>query len=121
MNHPSPLRVDTPFYGRTRLVRGGPWVPAALLRRCCCTIGGGDENAEHDWTEACDRYPRLVAIVAGEVKDPLDPGAAWPWHPLSRAEHDYLVADMEWCRQWSPGSPLANPRRPVSRAHVDLI
>lgn len=100
------------YYTRT-LVPGGPRVPARIWRPCHCTVNGGDDNRQHDWSETCDRFPPLACDVDGRA---VDPAEAWTWlakNPISRREYEFMAADAEWCRRHAPGDPKANPRQRV--------
>lgn len=113
-------RVDHPEPGffRIRRTKGGVWTPVRIWRPCLCTIGGQDE--EHEWTDACDRYPGLSALVDGwETVDPLE---IWMnCHPIEQAEYEFLVNDHAWARSNAPHLPEASPRRPVNLSDMDPL
>lgn len=100
-----------PGFFKMRLVKGGPWVPARIHRPCHCTINGGLINAAHAWRDTCDRFPRLVAEIAGEDAD------LWRvWEngrPIPQAEYDHLMRVRSWAETYAPGAPEANPRQAV--------
>lgn len=104
----------------TRLVKGGPEVPARIWRPCHCTINGGDDNRVHDWRDSCDRFPALACEVDGRPVDPLE---AWTWlakQPIGRAEFEFMTADAEWCRQHAPDDPKASPRQKVDWNAINI-
>ncbi len=108
-------RIDIPetgFYW-TRLVKDGPKVPARIWRPCRCTVNGGDEQAEHDWSETCDRYPRLRCMVGDRDRDPV---LTWPslaGRAIPLSEFRFLIAATKWEQAYAPHLPLANPRAPI--------
>lgn len=99
-------------YFVVRLVKGGPLVPARIVRLCHCTPVGGDEQRPHDWTEDCDRFPGCVGEVAGE---PADASLIWETRkaeiPAERYAH--LMRVREWAIRHAPDLPEANPRQPI--------
>lgn len=62
------VATDEPMPGtyKIRMSRNGVFVPVWIGRLCCCTVGGGDENLEHEWSPACDRFPPLIALRNGK-------------------------------------------------------
>lgn len=109
------IRIDRPEPGYycTKLTKGGPKVPARIWRPCVCTVNGGDDQIEHEWSDTCDRHPPLRCTVAGYERDPLE---AWPWlagHAITEGEFRYLTDAMDWDRQHDPAAPLTNPCKPI--------
>jgi hypothetical protein len=101
-------RPEPGFY-RMKRVKGGVWVPVRVWRPCRCTIGG---EAEHEWSDACDRHPPLRALIDGH--EDADPLPLWTWlHPITEAEYWFLVEDHAWARANAPELPEADPQRPV--------
>lgn len=103
MNAP---RVDQPQpgYYKTKLVRGGPWVPARIW---------WEPPLDPVTGELLDRPPMLLAERAGK---PVDPYELWPHvagREISEAEYRYLVDDAAWCQEWAPHEPQARPRERV--------
>ncbi len=93
------------FYQR-RMVRGGVWVPVAI------------------WIEDGDRCPETGALMSDQVirctlaGETADPFAEWLHccdRPISKAEHDYLLALIRHADQHEPDAPEAN-----RRAAIDL-
>ena len=106
-----------PGYFRTRLVKGGVWVPAVIRRICVCTVNGGGDQVEHDWNEECDRYPRLEAEV--DLK-PAAVDRVWmSGEPITKAQYDYLVTSTAWDRENDINSPAATPRKAIDLDQVD--
>lgn len=108
---PDAPRIDAPQIGffRTRLVKGGPYVPARIHRPCHCTVNGGDANTEHPWRDTCDRHPPLQGEQDGK---PISAFALWPrviGSEITEAEYRFMTADAEWCRAHAPQEPAANP------------
>ena len=107
------LNDPQPGFFKVRLVRGGPLVPAALCRPCCCTIGGGHDNTPHDWTEACDRYPQLTAFVDGVERFEWV-RRVWEYgYESTASEYDLMTRKRAWDETYDPASPAANPTKPV--------
>lgn len=94
-------RVDLPEPGlyRSRLVRGGPWVPVKITQE------------ESGWT---------VAVGVGRTETALDPWAI-PWMRdryhfalrVDQAEFDYLMAQARWAQRHNPDHPAASPDQPI--------
>lgn len=67
---------------KTRLVRGGLWVPAHVF---------WETPRDPETGEVMDRPLRLACLVAGEERDPWD---VWPLHPVGEDEYRRLLAEM---------------------------
>lgn len=106
MNEPQPGLY------RMRLVKGGPLVAARIHRPCCCTVNGGEANAEHPWRDDCDRFPPLRGEVDGRPRDAIS-----VWHSrierITEAEFRFLRDASAWDRKHAPDAPGANPDKPV--------
>lgn len=94
--------VDSPREGyyRTRMVRGGPFVPVHIWY-------GPPHDPETG--EIMDRSPRWNALRNG---DPCDAAEVWNWccaHPINETEYHYLLRLKEWAVQHAPNEPEANP------------
>lgn len=102
---------------RLRLVAGGPWVPARISRPCHCTVLGGAGQVEHPWTDACDRFPPLLAEIAGRepATDAATVERVWTGQPVEEAEWRRLVAVAGWARDFAPDAPEATPERAIDR------
>lgn len=110
-----PIDLNRPLTGyyKTKLVKGGPFVPARIFRNCCCTVNGGDDNIGHPWRMSCDRFPQLRAEVDGQARDPFQ---IWSWvakHPITEAEFRYMTDMRDWAEENAPALPEADPRTPV--------
>lgn len=98
--------IDRPQEGwfRTRLVKGGPLVPARIWRSVATDPLTG---------EALDRSPILQAEINGK---PIDPYELWPRvadRRITEAEFKFMTADSEWCQRHAPNEPAANPGKPI--------
>lgn len=116
-------RIDRPESGfyRTRLVKDGAWVAARIWRPCSCTVNGGDSQAEHDWRDTCDRYPRLRCEVDGKDRDPV---LAWPslaGRAISESEFQYLNDTADWARKYAPTDPAATPGRAINLGEMPSL
>jgi hypothetical protein len=70
--------------------------------------------------EELDRSPRAQAFVNGTYTE-MD--EVWPRcgrHPITKDEHDHLVALQQWGLENAPDSPQANPRKPVDLLSAPL-
>ena len=108
-------RTDTPQPGffRFRMTRGGPYVGARIMRTCCCTVNGGEDNAPHEWDETCDRFAPLTCFADG-VERPGAMSRVWLYgEPIERAEYDFMVADASWTRDHAPDDAKANPTEAI--------
>ncbi len=104
-------RIDIPQAGwfKVRLRRRGPYVGACIVRECSCTVNGTDTSAPHEWSETCDRFAPLTAYVDG-VEQPGRVQSLWlSGFPIDRGEHDFMVADAAWAREYATDEPKANP------------
>lgn len=103
-----------PGYFKTKLVRGGPLVPAEIRF-------GQDP-------EAPDRSPLWEALINGKhvrtpSPDPVQAGVFRIWEsatPISREEFRFLTDDTEWCLEHAPNDPQANPERRASTLSLPL-
>ena len=92
----------------TKLVSGGPWVPARIwLEQEVCPETGELLGPEI-----------LKCEINGRERDPIE---AWPWlasNPIDEGAFAYLVAKEEFARQWAPHEPAANPFKRVDWSNV---
>lgn len=97
-------------YFQLRMVKNGPWVPAMIVRRCRCTVNGGDDQAEHDWQASCDRFPPETGIIH-DGKDDLGrvDHIRTYGHPISKERYDLMAARAAYDRTHHPASIGANP------------
>jgi hypothetical protein len=92
---------ETPHVGwfMTRVVRGGPWVPARIFIE----------------QEVCEETSELLSDevmrceIAGRLRDPYE-----SWHylfqePIEEAAYLYLMARAEYAQAWAPQEPAAKP------------
>jgi hypothetical protein len=110
----APIDLNCPRIGwyKTKLVKGGPVVPARIARICRCTLLGGEE-CPHAWTDDCDRYPRLTCVVNGIERNPLDWWVRIAKHPIAEDEYNKLEARRTLAERFARSSPAANPRRAI--------
>ena len=97
-------KLVRPGYWMARFVRNGPFVP--MLIEWCDHEPGNPANI-------LDTGPYLIAIVAGEHRDPIAAFCAHEKRPISRAEYLYQIADLAWCRQYKPDEPKLSPHRRI--------
>lgn len=101
------MRIDQPEpgYWLQRLVKGGPWVPCAIVLRACPHEPGNPENVMGPET----RSPTLVGLRAGRECDPHD---VWisRGEEITRTEYEFRLARMRWSAKHAPEAPEARPR-----------
>jgi hypothetical protein len=96
-----------PGFFVTRLVRGGPMVPAVIWRPCPLEI-----DPYEGIIQPLDRYPHLRARILDRDVHPETVWAAGRAVPM--AEWRFLTAMVAWARIWAPDHPLANPKTPIA-------
>lgn len=90
------------FYKRC-LVAGGPWVPARIWREPYPDpVTGKDTGTD---VMRCE--------VAGRPRDPMAEFVRLSMNPIKESDFKYLVAAMEHAKAHKPGSPLADPAKPI--------
>ncbi len=99
----------TPGFFKTRLIAGGPWVPARLWY-----------EAERDELGAICDDVRFFAEIDGQPTDPFSP-RGWPWRRISVVDFQFMTAAAAWDREYDPQSPAANPERPVTQSEVRIV
>lgn len=92
---------------------------AEVVRLCRCTIGGG----EHEWCDACDRFPQPVLMLADGTLESIDTlratyaGTMDPYQSakfIGEARFRYLH-DLElWAIHHNPAHPIANTKRKIN-------
>lgn len=106
------INIPVAGFYKTKLVRGGPWVPVYLWFGC---------PHDPDTGEELDRSPRWQAERLGRLV-PVD--AVWPFcalHPIDQAEHNFLLADHRWHVQYKPDAPQAMPRSKIDLTKLPPI
>lgn len=111
-----PRRIDRPEIGWWLMrfgERGSALVPASILL-LRTTHEPGDES------NAMDRSAHWCGFINGK---PVPWDTVWlrRGKPISRQEHDYLVADSAWSRQYAPREPSADPERTVNLREIAPI
>lgn len=106
-------RGKPPFYFKMRMVSKGPYVACKVGRMCVCTVNGGDENASHEWSESCDRFPPIASEINGE-SFPLERAIAGrQLGTITKAEYEYLLDSAAWDAAHDENSPLAEPMQRI--------
>jgi len=83
---------------RTRLVKGGPYVPAVIW---CHQPVDQSGRLTDDEVFKCKIYRKV-----------FDPMTAWTWlahDPITESAYLYLYQKLEWAAIHEPDSPEANP------------
>lgn len=103
-----------PFYFKLRLVHKGPFVACKIGRICACTVNGGDDNADHEWEESCDRYPQISALINGVSHDLERAIRGGQLQTIKKADYDYLLDSAKWDAAHDQDSPLATPEQQIN-------
>ena len=110
----SPRRMDAPQPGfwLMRLTKGGPRVPASIQIVHTVFEPGRAGNR-------MERSPFLAAFIAGE---PVAIEDVWlrRGETVTKAEHDFRVADLCWARANAPDEPQASPRKRIDLMQAKL-
>jgi hypothetical protein len=103
----APRVIDRPEpgYWLVRLIKDGPWVPAAIVRVQTMHEPGEPDNL-------MERSPFLAAEIAG---DTVAVDEVWQrrGQPITADEYVQRVAQIKWARQHAPHDPIANPRERI--------
>jgi len=105
--HEGGFDPDVPEAGfyRMRLRQG------AMFSAVCIWLGAPVDPATGE--EVPERGERWQASMNNE---PVPIDHVWPRcakHPITKAEHDYMLSRQAWGRDVDPDGPDANPQRPV--------
>lgn len=111
-------RVDQPRPGfwLTRMVKGGPLVPALIFMTCPWVEPdiNGDAHPD-DWCFPSDRTRQLHGMLGGKR---CDADAIWTrrGEPCTADEYEFRLARAQWAKTWAPDQPEADPRKPITSA-----
>lgn len=107
-----PPNLDEPKCGyyRRRLVRAGPWVPAAIWM-----------HAELDETGELASDETLCCEVAGTPRDALDEWSYLCGQPISESEYRLMHKQRQWARAYAPHEPIANERKAVDHLKTPIL
>ena len=95
---------------RIRLVKGGTFVPAIIFQACPAMPCEWDIEPD-EWFSPLDRSRPLQALVNGQDSDVEK---VWIFgQPISQEEYEFMLADSEWCAEFTPNDPKANPYKAV--------
>jgi hypothetical protein len=107
-------QLDKPECGwwRVRLTKGGPFAAASIQYEQTLHEPGEPSNL-------MERSAIMTARINGEVVLLAD---VWERRkePITKASHDYMVADTAWAKKFSPDEPQANPRKKVDWLQAPL-
>ncbi len=100
-------QIDKPMpgYWMIRLAKGAPEVPACIEYEQTTHEPGNPENV-------MERSAVLTARIRGEVV-PIDRVWLRRGRTITKAEHDFQVADARWAERHAPAEPKANPDKPI--------
>jgi 5'-3' exonuclease len=88
---------------KTKVVRGGPWVPARVWR---------DEEVDFV-TGAKTGFDIVKCEVDGKPRNPLSAWIAIAKMPISATDFDHMVALASWSKKYAPTSAEANTGIPI--------
>lgn len=90
-------------YFKTRLVRGGPCVPARIFR-----------DEEKDFvTGKLTGFDIVKCEINGKAKNPLREWLQLARMPITKADFDHRVAVSDWAKKYDPNSSEANEDRAI--------
>jgi len=117
--HPEPGYFSMRLGKGARLVAARIYRPCPMVEPCRDVMIGGivypdiepGEVCAADWCRPLDRSRPLRADIAGK---PCDPLKIWENGTFStRAEWEYLTADLEWAKKYAPDTPQARPTQAI--------
>lgn len=96
---------DDPFAGwfQTRLIKGGPWVPARSYLR---------QSVDPDTGELLEPE-ELVCEVRGKVRDINRWWGRLMTTPISRQAYEAMLEAIERAGSEDPTNPILNPTQPI--------
>ena len=101
------MHVGETRYYRTKIVKGGPYVP------CCLWFRDGARDPK---TKELLSDQQIGATIAGE--DTQDFYAICQrfrfWEVIEKPEYDYLLSVLQWSQQNETSDPLANPKQAIN-------
>ena len=98
-----------PGHYKTRLVKGGPFVPARVW------LNETDKDEAGDYLED----QGLMMEIDGEFINPQYIDQKWVWmmgNPITKQEYDFLLADSDHAKQYRPDDPKAQPTKSIDLA-----
>jgi hypothetical protein len=109
MNYARQIDRPTETFFRTRLIKGGPWVPASIYRPEAVEI---EETLTEKIVHVLDRWPALEAEINGKQVKVMD---LWQSSAveITKQDYDFLVGWREWARVHSPEDPVLRPEAPI--------
>lgn len=90
-------------YFKTRMVRGGGWVPARIWR----------EEEKDFITGQLTGFDVVKCEVNGKPRNPLREWVQLARFPITKGDFDYRVAAGGWAKQHDPNSSEANPHKVI--------
>lgn len=106
--------INVPIAGfyKSRMVRGGPWVPIRIWNGPPKDPLTGEE-LDRSWRWQAERLGREIDVFT-----------VWPYcamHSITREEYDFLLADHKWAVEHAPDEPAANPKTPINHLKIKPI
>lgn len=97
-------------YYQTRLVSGGPWVPARIWR-----------DPEKDFITGQETGMDLLQCLVGtSPKDPVHEWERLARYPIKQDHYEYMRETVRWARVHAPHEPEADPTKPIDWNKVEL-
>lgn len=108
-----------PGHYKTRLVRGGPYVPVRI-HWGSPVIDGEEQDRAPRWLVTVDGATDFVETgdAGYRCRVPLDVWRYWPWcgkHPIGEPEYRYLIDKAKWAKEHAKDRPEAHPRKAVDK------
>lgn len=120
------LSNPQPGYYKTRLVKGGPWVPAVIYRRCPFVLPSdeldGRPAAPDEWFIAMDR-PWVTALQARVCDWSVDPFELITrrLEPIDLPTYQYLLELRAWALRQDNPPPEATPTQRVNLSAMTAL
>lgn len=106
-------------YFKSRLVRGGPFVPIRI-HRGRPVIDGEEQDRGERWLVTVDGATDFMETGPDGYRCHVlfDVGRFWPWcarYPIPEDEYHFLIDKAEWAKAHAPERPEASPREAVNK------
>ncbi len=92
-----------PGFFKTRLCKGGPWVPCRIW--LCSPVDANRELTAPEFVK-CEVNQR-------EVRSPDNWWLSLAKNPISQFEFHEMIKLIEWAGSNDPSNPVLNPRQPI--------
>lgn len=105
-----------PGYWLARVVRNGPLVPVAIVKRAVPHEPGREWNVMGEET----RSPTLVGMIGDEIVGPERIWHCSPEREIDATEFEFRRAELRWLERYRPDDPAGRPFEQVDPMTVPL-